>query len=80
MNLELCHDLAKNFVFIQAVVGTGEALVSLVIYNQNTAAKRVNGKRALLVGPIVDANEFSPQLLSDAVSKLVGISLSRFHS
>ena len=67
MNLELSHDLAENFVFVQTVVGTGEALVSLVIYNQNTAAKRVNGKRPLLVGPIVDANQFSPQLLSQAV-------------
>ncbi len=80
VNLKLSRNLAKNFVFAQPIVGTGEALMPLVIDDQKTTAIRVDGKRPLLVGPIVDPNQFSPQLQGIAPRRLAVIFLSRFHT
>jgi hypothetical protein len=63
VNLELGHDFSKNIVFAQAYIGTGETLVSFVIYDQKTAFMRVNGKGPLLVSFIVDTNYSSPKLM-----------------
>ena len=80
VNLKLSRNLTKNFVFAQPTVGTCEALMPLIINDQKTTAIRVDGKRPLLVSPIVDPNQFSPQLLGIAARRLAAIFLSRFHT
>jgi hypothetical protein len=63
VDVELGHNLAKNFTSIEAVVRARETLLSFVVHNQKTSAPYEDCESPLMPRQIVGSDQFAPNTI-----------------